>query len=283
MHKYMHQNCEKLMTGSIKQEIIKYGPLLKELTNNQINLFIEVLTNLRAFGICAYAERFIDKQGRSIKICNSEKWQELENKKSFFKDFSDYSSLEVVENFKNKIRVTTRSGDKLFHPFLKKLEGEKLNSSVIVSEFNKDYISISYFMVDQFTPQNRDIIINNLSIIESIRKELRDDLLALFMSNKINQNQKILLSKESIDLVFNEDINNKPKSHISPLLKGLTEREIEILKNLRIGTSNKYLSNKLQISISTVKFHLNNIKLKTGISSRERLIILSTKLTSSKN
>jgi DNA-binding CsgD family transcriptional regulator len=268
------------MNRSVEQEVLDYGSLLKHLTNDQINVLKNAIVNLKTLGVSAYAERFIDLQGNSIKICNNYKWKELENDRNFFEDFSCYASLELSDNFKLKNKIITRSRDKLSHSFLQRLEQERLNSSVIVNEFYNKCIAISYFMVDPSVPQNRDLILNNLKIIELIRKEIQTILLHLFMSDKINQNKKVLLSKESIGIIFDPRLRAKSILHYNPGLRELTPREIDCLKNLRIGTSNKYLSNKLQISIDTVKFHLNNIKLKTGLVSRDELISLSYQLTS---
>ena len=48
----------------------------------------------------------------------------------------------------------------------------------------------------------------------------------------------------------------------------LSDREIEILRLLGQGKSNKELAQELFISVNTVKVHLNNVFKKLGVSSR---------------
>ena len=57
----------------------------------------------------------------------------------------------------------------------------------------------------------------------------------------------------------------------------LTSREIEILKWASRGLSNKELSEKLFISLRTVKAHMTNIFNKLGCSSRTDAIIKGLK------
>ncbi len=55
---------------------------------------------------------------------------------------------------------------------------------------------------------------------------------------------------------------------------GLSQREIEVVKLVLIGKSNKEIADILSISLNTVKKHLYNIFNKTGVDSRSQLISL---------
>ena len=48
----------------------------------------------------------------------------------------------------------------------------------------------------------------------------------------------------------------------------LSDRELEVLRPIVAGKSNHHISKVLHISESTVKFHLNNILSKRGVSDR---------------
>ena len=53
----------------------------------------------------------------------------------------------------------------------------------------------------------------------------------------------------------------------------LTEREIEILRELVTGASNKEIADKLSVETSTVKMHISNMLQKTGYHSRLELAV----------
>lgn len=58
---------------------------------------------------------------------------------------------------------------------------------------------------------------------------------------------------------------------------GLTSRELEVLKLIADGLSNKEIGQALVISVSTVKFHLTNILEKMGVNTRSEAIVLAAK------
>ena len=53
---------------------------------------------------------------------------------------------------------------------------------------------------------------------------------------------------------------------------GLTEREIEILRALAAGDSNKQMAEKLWLSAHTIKYHLTNIYRKLGVTCRTEAV-----------
>ncbi|MGB9521235.1 MAG: response regulator transcription factor, partial [Anaerolineales bacterium] len=57
----------------------------------------------------------------------------------------------------------------------------------------------------------------------------------------------------------------------------LSEREIEILKLVATGASNKEIAYKLSISPNTVKVHLKNIFAKIGAMSRTEAAMYAVK------
>ena len=59
----------------------------------------------------------------------------------------------------------------------------------------------------------------------------------------------------------------------------LSDREWEVIRQLLQGKSNKIIALSLDISISTVEFHLNNIYAKLEVSSRLELILVLWKAT----
>ncbi|ANI42212.1 LuxR C-terminal-related transcriptional regulator [Mycolicibacterium vaccae] len=56
---------------------------------------------------------------------------------------------------------------------------------------------------------------------------------------------------------------------------GLTSREIQILKLLRLGCSNQEIATQLSIAVHTVKSHVHSLLTKLGVSSRAEAAALS--------
>jgi two-component system, NarL family, response regulator LiaR len=57
--------------------------------------------------------------------------------------------------------------------------------------------------------------------------------------------------------------------------KGLTQRELEILRLMVDGMSNPEIAKKLFVSRSTVKFHVSNILMKLGASTRTEAVSMA--------
>ncbi|MEM7769632.1 MAG: response regulator transcription factor, partial [Cyanobacteria bacterium P01_A01_bin.37] len=60
-------------------------------------------------------------------------------------------------------------------------------------------------------------------------------------------------------------------------LPQISDREREVLKLMCEGKTNQEISNDLCISESTVKFHINNIFSKLGVSDRTQAVLLAIK------
>jgi DNA-binding NarL/FixJ family response regulator len=58
----------------------------------------------------------------------------------------------------------------------------------------------------------------------------------------------------------------------------LTERELEVLKLLAAGCSNRVIGSRLYISETTVKFHVSNLMRKLGVSRRAEAVYAASKL-----
>ena len=66
--------------------------------------------------------------------------------------------------------------------------------------------------------------------------------------------------------VYPQDVPNVPFGKITRA--DLTDRELEIIRELTASMTNEEIAEKLQISVNTVKRHIQNIMEKTGFESR---------------
>ena len=57
----------------------------------------------------------------------------------------------------------------------------------------------------------------------------------------------------------------------------LTEREVEVLRNVAMGNSNKIIANGLNVSEATIKGHMKNILSKLGANDRTHAVIIAMK------
>ena len=68
-----------------------------------------------------------------------------------------------------------------------------------------------------------------------------------------------------------------PARERAPLAEDLTAREQEVLQQLSLGLSNKEIAAKLHISDHTVKFHVNAILSKLGVTSRTEAVVAAAR------
>ena len=188
-------------------------------------------------------------------------------------------------------------------PFLSMRSCEQVRTDVF---YNEDYIQYLYDFVSETS------VYKDTSILESDVREKTDFYIKFLKPEDIIFGCGIILIKNSriigmFNLFRNEksgDFNEKElyvlnllKNHIANMLHnvmrldrasitvnkslnnfaktyGLTSRESEILSLINKGLSNQEISDKVVISVSTVKKHIYNIYNKTGVSSRGQLISL---------
>jgi DNA-binding CsgD family transcriptional regulator len=61
---------------------------------------------------------------------------------------------------------------------------------------------------------------------------------------------------------------------------GLTERQAEILALVKVGATNAEISKSLNVSVNTVKTHLQHLCAKLGVNNRGKLARLAWELDS---
>ena len=94
---------------------------------------------------------------------------------------------------------------------------------------------------------------------------------------------KDMIRTELLEAIRSVDAGNRyiPQKIASELAEhyaqdDLSEREIEVLREVARGTSNKIIASHLFISEATVKAHMQNILLKLGASDRTHAVSIAT-------
>ena len=96
-------------------------------------------------------------------------------------------------------------------------------------------------------------------------------LLLLFVFFGIKYWLKLEIEKQRQQILseYVKNIENKEKANFKDLL---SPREVEVLELINVGLSNKEISEKLFVSLSTVKTHINNIFKILEVKSRREAI-----------
>lgn len=144
---------------------------------------------------------------------------------------------------------------------------------------------------------------NGLEVLQEIRSnEIPIKVMILTMHNEIDyllraieigadgyasKNIKFEELKDAIDLIIHGEsfiqkellplLNSKIEKKNEELdkIKSLTKRELEVLKNIAFGNSNREIATSLKISERTVKNHIFNIFKKIAVSDRTQAAVFA--------
>lgn len=144
---------------------------------------------------------------------------------------------------------------------------------------------------------------NELEVLQEIRNnEIPIKVMILTMHNEIDyllraieigadgyasKNIKFEELKEAIDLILHGEnfiqkellplLNSKIEKKNEELdkIKSLTKRELEVLKNIAFGNSNREIATSLKISERTVKNHIFNIFKKIAVTDRTQAAVFA--------
>ena len=110
-------------------------------------------------------------------------------------------------------------------------------------------------------------------VVEAFRRGalgylLKDDIRADDLQRAVKQIQEgETVMGKGVASILTRSLGN---SHGAP--KHLSDRELDVIKSLALGLSNKEIASKLFISESTVKFHLQNASTKLHAKNRAELV-----------
>ncbi len=120
--------------------------------------------------------------------------------------------------------------------------------------------------------------IQDKALIEGLKSELSRahsfvvnlSAAASSIQNAITLSQRhISSSRALLQLSFLTEYHPSADSHV---LVSLTEREVQVLKLVAKGQTNKGIGHELGISVKTVEFHKSNATRKAGLGSRAQVV-----------
>lgn len=97
---------------------------------------------------------------------------------------------------------------------------------------------------------------------------------SISVSTMVRGVQRVLAGELVNDLIDKEE-TIEPKPSLQKRF-GLTARELQIVKMIALGHSNKLIASELDLKEVTVKFHVSNIMVKLGVSNRTQAAVLAS-------
>lgn len=261
------------MINEIEQVIGHYLPVLTRMGSKKSSILLEGIASMRKYGVESYSERIVYKNGYSSIFCTSVNWAKMPKDEKFYKNYRNHLSSELTRILQNKSPLISRSRDRVSTPFLKALDEGGMNNSVILHEFYEDKIKISYFTGAADNPDARDFIVSNLEYLNWIKTNFQPALQDIFVSNEFKSRKELILTSSAREIIWDGSAKKKKQKVALPMkYSNITLKEIECLKYLKFGASNKVIADNLNISIDTVKYHLSKLKQKLSLTSRNELI-----------
>jgi DNA-binding NarL/FixJ family response regulator len=196
-------------------------------------------------------------------------------KKSSILIVDDEESIRVsLDGFlKNKYYVqTAKSGsialEKLqnnhYDLILSDIKMDDMTGIVLLKKVKENFPEIAVLLMTGYSSLNTAIEALRLGASDYLIKPCVKKIVFESIARCLKNNSK--LNNEEITQSFQKKLNALPGK------KYLTKRELEIFSHLLSGMSDKDMSEKLAVSLPTIKFHLQNIYRKSGINGRKGVL-----------
>lgn len=94
---------------------------------------------------------------------------------------------------------------------------------------------------------------------------------------RLHRGERLIAPNEAAEAIRQTHAAGVQRQHEAALITALTPREREILEVLGEGLADKEIAARLNVSIATVRTHVNAILAKTGTRSRTQALILAVR------
>ncbi len=156
----------------------------------------------------------------------------------------------------------------------------KEDNDLLITDFN----TLAGIIFDDIAEEHKvRILLLGTGCLPKIENECLISFISRGLAGILSPDTDLPLLKKAIECVLSGELwlENKQLLEIIPGIKGksgskglsLTDREIEVVKLVCSGYSNKEIKKALKISEQAVKSHLSRIYKKTGVSDRLQLAL----------
>lgn len=236
-------------------------------SSSEIDVIIKPLKDFFGFTSFVYQKNFLD--GSEIRLSNQPQWIQFFFENELYKK----SVFEHTPTEYKKCRLLW-SGLTHHNAVLDKAREFKIDHGVTLIEPQKDGCEFFFIGTTPDHPEATTRYLNNPELLDKFIDYFREKAAPLI--KKAAENRIIIPSKiiEAPKLSYDLDIDMQ--LFLSALhhktLAHLTPRELECLRWLLKGYTQKMIANELHISERTVETHLIHVKEKTNLKTKAQLI-----------
>ena len=154
--------------------------------------------------------------------------------------------------------------DNQYDLILSDIKMDDMNGIVLLKKVKENFPESAFLLMTGFSSLN--------TAIEALRLGASDYLIKPCYKKEVFASVARCLKNNTTG--NDEELNRKfqEKLNVLPVQKSLTKRELEVFSNLLSGMSDKDMSEKMAVSLPTIKFHLQNIYKKSGINGRKGIL-----------
>ncbi len=132
-----------------------------------------------------------------------------------------------------------------------------------------------YILKDASPAQITDAVRKVLAGESALNDELAMHLLMSLMNRESQKNEEFRKGESVHSSTAERPLGERGNSHPTP---SLTQREVEVLREVVQGQTNQQIARNLSISVSTVKRHIRHISAKLGVSERVQAAVRAVEL-----
>jgi len=128
-------------------------------------------------------------------------------------------------------------------------------------------------------PEIKVLVLSSFQDHESVHTMLRNGAVGYLTKSSLAEDLVDTIRATYQDkMVFSKEVGIHLSTPPQPRVDfHLTDRELEVLVLMAEGLTNQQSAQKLSISTSTLKFHMNNIYQKLGVQTRSEALVLAAK------